>query len=61
LADADLGVHEGLHANCEVPLLEAIFTVPVANKVHIIVLSNRHSKIYISESVYFFFEDPVFL
>ena len=50
LADANLGVHVGLQENCEVPLLEETFTVPLSNKVHIVVLSSRHSKIYISES-----------
>jgi hypothetical protein len=62
LADANLGVHVGLYGNWEVPLLEETFTVPLSNKVHIVVLPNRHSKINIYESVYYFFyEDPLFL
>ena len=61
LTDANLGVHVGLNENCEVPLLEETFSVPLSNKVHIVVLPNSHSKIYISESVYFNCEDPVFL
>jgi hypothetical protein len=33
-----------------------LFTVPLSDKVYITVISNSHSKIYISESVYFFCE-----
>jgi hypothetical protein len=61
LAAAHLDVHVGLHENCEMPLLEETFTVPLSNKIHVVVLSTSHSKIYIYGSVEFFCEDPVFL
>jgi hypothetical protein len=51
LADAHSGVHVELHEYWEVPLREETFTVPLSNKIQIVVLSNSHSKINVSESV----------
>jgi len=36
LTDANLGVQVELNENCEVPLLEETFSVPLPNKVHIV-------------------------
>ena len=45
--------------NCPV-LMKVNSMVSLSNKVYIVVLSNSHSKIYISERNYFFCEGPVF-
>jgi hypothetical protein len=41
-------------------LVEETSTVPVSNKVYVVVLSVSHSKMYFSESAYFFCQHSVY-